>query len=71
MAPSITSHIPGMERGKPAGVRCVHLTENRTCGIYQDRPAVCREFTPTADLCGESFAEAMENLERLERLTAP
>jgi Fe-S-cluster containining protein len=28
IAPSISSSIPGMPNGKPAGVVCVHLDEN-------------------------------------------
>ncbi len=25
--------------------RCEHLTENRTCGVYEDRPQVCSDFS--------------------------
>jgi len=32
------------ELGKPAGVPCHHLTAEGQCGIYDDRPDVCREF---------------------------
>jgi Fe-S-cluster containining protein len=28
IAPSISSPIPGMPRGKPGGVRCIHLSED-------------------------------------------
>ncbi|HNR87817.1 MAG TPA: YkgJ family cysteine cluster protein [Spirochaetota bacterium] len=69
IAPSISSAIPGMPGGKPAGVRCIHLTADRTCGIYDLRPPVCREFTPTMELCGASRDEALANLARLEVLT--
>jgi hypothetical protein len=31
------------ELAKPKGCWCVHVTE-RGCGIYQDRPGVCRRF---------------------------
>lgn len=28
------------------GVPCAHLREDRLCGIYADRPPVCREYRP-------------------------
>ena len=31
---------------KPVGVPCAHLTPERTCDIYPDRPAVCRDYQP-------------------------
>jgi hypothetical protein len=31
---------------KPVGVRCRHLREDRLCGIYPERPAVCRAYRP-------------------------
>jgi Fe-S-cluster containining protein len=34
--------------GKPVGVPCVHLTPERRCGIYPERPAVCRDYAPDA-----------------------
>jgi len=70
-APSISSDIPGYGGGKPAGERCLHLDQNNSCMIYEERPAVCREFSPTAELCGNNFHEAMERLTRLEEETRP
>lgn len=70
IALSISSALPGMEKGKPAGIPCVNLTEDHLCAEYSRRPAVCREFSPT-ELCGSSFEEAMCRLGELERLTAP
>jgi Fe-S-cluster containining protein len=32
--------------GKPLGVPCTHLGADMRCGIYADRPAVCRGYTP-------------------------
>ena len=32
--------------GKKAGKRCAHLSENFDCGIYGERPAVCRGYRP-------------------------
>lgn len=71
IAPSISSPIPGMPNGKPAGVRCIQLDENNLCRLFGDpeRPAVCSRFTASEMTCGESFAEALHNLQQLERQT--
>lgn len=34
--------------GKPVGKPCVHLRDDHLCGIYADRPPVCREYRPDA-----------------------
>ena len=61
-----------MPQGKPAGVRCVQLMDNRRCAIFGDprRPAVCGGLKPSAEMCGSSRGEAMAYLTRLEALTA-
>lgn len=73
IAPSISSPIPGMPRGKPAGVRCVQLDEANRCRIFgqPERPAVCGQLQPSAEMCGTSASEALAWLTRLERATAP
>ena len=72
IAPSISSPIPGMAGGKPAGVRCLHLTADLRCAIYGDpaRPAVCASVPAVADHCGSSRAEALALLAALEVATA-
>jgi len=72
IAISISSEIPGMSNGKPAGVRCIHLDENKTCKIFcsQDRPAVCGGFKAEKMICGDSFEEAMEVLTHWETFCA-
>lgn len=72
IAPSISSAIPGMPDGKPAGVRCVQLDDRNRCRIFgtPDRPAVCGSLQASADMCGDTAADAMSYLVRLERLTA-
>ena len=35
---------------KPLGVRCVHLTPENLCAIYEQRPPVCRNYRPD-ELC--------------------
>jgi len=69
IAISISSPIPGMSSGKPAGTRCVHLGTDNTCAIYETRPPVCRNYSPADDLCGNSFEDAMSRLMILERGT--
>lgn len=73
IAPSITSPIPGMPFGKPAGIPCVQLTDNFRCRLFgrPERPAVCSSLRPTQAMCGEDRTEALGYLARLEALTAP
>ena len=61
-----------MPQGKPAGVRCVQLLDDQRCAIFGDprRPAVCGSFQAMVEMCGDSRAEAMGYLQRLEALTA-
>lgn len=70
-APSISTPLPGLGTGKPAGVPCVHLKPDYSCAVWEQRPAVCRDFEPHPDYCGQSRDEAMEILTRLEHATAP
>jgi uncharacterized protein len=73
IAPSISSPIPGMPRGKPAGLRCVQLDANLRCMLFGSplRPAVCRSLQPCAAMCGDSRVHAMHWLAGLEALTEP
>lgn len=73
IAPSITSSIPGMENGKPAGVRCVQLDENNMCKIFENvkRPKVCGELNPCLDMCKNDREEALKYLMELEKATSP
>lgn len=71
IAVSISSNIPGMENGKPAGVRCVNLDENNMCAIFgkENRPKVCSSLTPSLEMCGLKNGDAFKYLEELERIT--
>ena len=71
IAPSISSPIPGMPHGKPAGQRCVQLTDDMRCAIFgsPDRPACCSGLQPSADMCGDSRTYALHWLDRLEAAT--
>ncbi len=73
IAPSISSPIPGMPDGKPAGVPCVHLTPDLRCAIFghPDRPRVCASLQPSREMCGSGAREALAYLSHLERATAP
>ena len=71
-APSITSFIPGMPNGKPAGVRCINLSADNLCLIFGhvDRPKLCDSFKATADVCGTNRADALYLISDLEAQTA-
>ncbi|MFW9603657.1 MAG: YkgJ family cysteine cluster protein [Trichlorobacter sp.] len=71
--PSISSAIPGMPQGKPAGVRCIQLDTRGYCMIFASplRPRVCRNFRPTLETCGKNTDEAVELLRLLESSTMP
>jgi uncharacterized protein len=71
--PSISSPIPGMPAGKPAGVRCVQLRADNTCALFgrPERPSVCRTLTPTPEMCGDSAVHAIRWLRTLEAATRP
>ena len=71
MAPSISSPIPGMPDGKPAGVKCIHLREDYSCGIYEKRPKVCIDFQAEELVCGDNPQEAFNILSRLEQESDP
>lgn len=73
IAPSISSAIPGMPQGKPAGVRCIQLDETNQCRIFgqPQRPAVCGQLMPSTEMCGASASAALAWLMQLECDTAP
>ncbi|MEZ4767748.1 MAG: hypothetical protein R2844_04910 [Caldilineales bacterium] len=60
-SPSISSPIPGMPDGKPAGVRCVQLTPDNRCLLFgqPERPAVCINLRPEPEMCGADADEAL------------
>lgn len=62
-----------MPQGKPAGVRCVQLDGANACRIFDqpERPAVCGQLMPSAEMCGIDRTHALLYLGRLETLTAP
>jgi Fe-S-cluster containining protein len=71
IAPSISSPIPGMPDGKPAGVKCIHLGEDYSCGIYEQRPGVCVDFQAEEMVCGNNRQEALTILSWLESASDP
>lgn len=60
-----------MPGGKPAGVQCIHLQRDCSCGIYEKRPKVCRDFKAEETVCGSSREEALEILKDLENGKLP
>lgn len=73
IAPSISSPIPGMPAGKPAGVRCIQLTPDNLCRLFclPERPEVCVRLRPLEEMCGQTAEEARRRLANLELLTRP
>lgn len=73
IALSISSPVPGMSGGKPAGARCRQLTEDSRCAVFglPERPACCSGLQPSEEMCGADRDEALAYLAWLERVTAP
>jgi Fe-S-cluster containining protein len=73
IAPSISSPIPGMPNGKPAGIACVHLTDDYACAIFgqPERPEVCQRLRPSWSMCGAHREVALATLDALETATRP
>ncbi|MFT3735856.1 MAG: YkgJ family cysteine cluster protein [Rhodocyclaceae bacterium] len=73
IAPSITSPLPGMPQGKPAGVPCVQLTPDLRCAVFgkPERPAFCGGLQPSSEMCGETREHAIHWLTQLEHDTRP
>ena len=72
IAPSISTPIPGMPDGKPAGERCLHLSVDYLCGLFgqPERPAVCGSFKADIEVCGSSQQEAIKLIGWWEQVTA-
>lgn len=71
---SISSPIPGMPNGKPAGVPCNWLNKiSNLCELFNSphRPAVCGSFQADMDICGTNHTEATQRIRWYERATQP
>lgn len=73
IAPSISSPVPGLPQGKPAGVRCSQLSDNNRCLLFgqPERPAVCSSLQPSPEMCGQDREQALRHLTELEQATCP
>lgn len=73
IAPSISSPLPLLPEGKPAGVPCPHLLPDFRCALFgkEERPAVCASLQPRQEMCGTDREAALAYLSELETLTAP
>lgn len=73
IAPSISSPIPGMPNGKPAGVPCVQLTADFRCAIFgkPERPGCCSGLNPSEEMCRNDRHQAITWLAMLEENTRP
>jgi Fe-S-cluster containining protein len=65
---SISTPIPGMPNGKPAGTKCIHLTSDGLCALFgkSERPPVCLGFKAEKAICGDTREEAFKNIAQLE-----
>ncbi|WP_040948792.1 hypothetical protein [Gorillibacterium massiliense] len=70
---SITSPIPDMPYGKPAGIRCAQLTPDNACRLFgkPERPLVCGSLQPAEEMCGSCNEDAFRLLSDMERVTKP
>ncbi len=73
IAPSITSPIPGMPHGKPAGIPCVQLDDAYRCRLFgrPERPAFCASLRPEPGMCGDDRDDALQRIAILELATLP
>ena len=57
--------MPGSKAG---GVRCIHLTDEMRCSIFNhaSRPSVCKGFKAEKLICGNNRNEAAQILSKLE-----
>ena len=62
-----------MPNGKPAGVRCIQLTEDNRCQLFgkPERPMVCERLSPSHEMCRDTAGEALDGLLELELRTTP
>lgn len=69
IAISISSPIPGLPEGKPAGVRCIHLLDDYKCAIYTypGKPKVCDDFKAEPEFCGATREEALKILSLISK----
>ncbi|HUV01757.1 MAG TPA: YkgJ family cysteine cluster protein [Bacteroidales bacterium] len=69
IAISISSPIPGMPGGKPAGMRCIHLRRDYKCALYSfpSRPKVCSDYQAEEEFCGTCRDEALKILSSLSQ----
>jgi len=65
--------MPGLPRGKRAGLRCPHLLAELRCALWGGPayPEVCRGFKPDPAVCGASREEALRLLAAWEEATRP
>jgi uncharacterized protein len=71
IAPSITTPMPNMPNGKPAGMRCTNLDDRNLCTLFgkPQRPAFCAGWKPSPEVCGQSLDQALRNIAILEERT--
>lgn len=53
-----------MPLGKPAGLRCIQLTDDNRCALFGDpqRPAVCLTLRASVEMCGADDDVALSRI---------
>ncbi|NVK11774.1 MAG: YkgJ family cysteine cluster protein [Gammaproteobacteria bacterium] len=71
IAPTINAPLPGMPNGKPAMIRCIHLSDENQCRIFEspDRPDFCARFKAEPSICGDTMDDAIERIKWLDEET--
>ncbi len=62
-----------MPQGKPAGVRCIQLSDDNRCRLFglPERPPFCVGLQPMPEMCGNHNDDALYYLTELEVNTRP
>jgi hypothetical protein len=62
-----------MPHGKPAGARCVQLSDDLRCAIFghATRPACCAGLQASDEMCGDSREHAMRWIALMDAMTRP
>tara|TARA_B110001454_G_scaffold157212_1_gene146511 strand:- start:49 stop:291 length:243 start_codon:yes stop_codon:yes gene_type:complete len=65
----ISSSIPNHPSGKPSGVKCKNLDDEKGCMLHwtKDYPNVCNDYKAETEFCGNTFEDAKNILVELSK----
>lgn len=72
IAPSITTPMPNMPNGKPAGQACANLDDDLNCILWgqANYPKHCGEFKACEENCGSDREQALQLITYWEEATS-